>query len=211
MDFMELPADSRYHVLPFRCQVQAVEPAVRRVPFARQPAPLLQARRQTADRALLQTEPVSELLLGQRALADGARVLDAGTGTGRVPITIAENRPGLQVEGLDLSPDMVAFARRSAGMGTAVTFTVGDVADLPYPDRTFDLIVSTMSQHHWADVPAGMRELSRVLRPDGQLWIYDFRFSLNRAERAAREEFTGHVFRREQVTALVGVLAVRPG
>lgn len=145
------------------------------------------------------------------SLADGARVLDAGTGTGRVPITIAENRPGLQVEGLDLSPDMVAFARRSAGMGTAVTFTVGDVADLPYPDRTFDLIVSTMSQHHWADVPAGMRELSRVLRPDGQLWIYDFRFSLNRAERAAREEFTGHVFRREQVTALVGVLAVRPG
>lgn len=91
-----------------------------------------------------------------------------------------------------------------------MNFTGGDVADLPYPDRTFDLVVSTMSQHHWGDVQAGMRELGRVLRPDGQLWIYDFRFSLGRAERAARAAFTGRSFRREPVTALVGLLAVSP-
>src|SRR6266536_677659 len=114
-------------------------------------------------------------------LPDGARVLDVGTGPGRVPLAIARALPGLRVEGLDLSTEMVAQARRNAtdaGLDDAVRFTVGDVADLPYADATFDLVVSTMSQHHWADAAAGLRELRRVLRPGAQVWIYDVRFAL---------------------------------
>jgi ubiquinone/menaquinone biosynthesis C-methylase UbiE len=125
-------------------------------------------------------------------LHDGARVLDVGTGPGRVPLAIADSAPGLRVEGLDLSSEMVAQARRNAadaGVAEAVRFTVGDVAELPYPDASFDLVVSTMSQHHWADAAAGLRELRRVLRPGGQVWIYDFRFALGRAEAAARAAF----------------------
>jgi ubiquinone/menaquinone biosynthesis C-methylase UbiE len=123
-------------------------------------------------------------------LADGARVLDVGTG--RVPLAIARALEGVRVDGLDISAEMVAYARRAAeeaGLGERVRFTEGDVADLPYEDASFDLIISTMSQHHWADAAGGLRELRRVLRPGGRIWIYDLRFALRGAETAARAAF----------------------
>ncbi|GII01987.1 class I SAM-dependent methyltransferase [Planobispora takensis] len=144
------------------------------------------------------------------SLPGGGRVLDVGTGPGRVPAAIARRCPGLHVEGLDLSAEMIDYARRTAGTDERLSFTVGDVAHLPYHDDAFDLVVSTMSQHHWADAEAGVRELARVLRPGGQVWIYDFRPALRRAEAAARAAFTGHAIRRERVSALVGRLVVRP-
>jgi len=85
---------------------------------------------------------------------------------------------------------MIAYARQAtvnAGLDDRLTFTVGDVADLPYADGTFDLVVSSMSQHHWGDVRAGVREIRRVLRPAGQAWIYDARIALHRATSAARD------------------------
>jgi ubiquinone/menaquinone biosynthesis C-methylase UbiE len=71
-----------------------------------------------------------------------------------------------------------------------VSFTVGDVADLPFTDDSFDLIVSSMSQHHWIDVEGAIRSLRRVLGPGGRLWIYDVRFVLRRAARAVRADVT---------------------
>jgi ubiquinone/menaquinone biosynthesis C-methylase UbiE len=156
----------------------------------------------------LYTRAVADI--AQAGLPDGSRVLDAGTGPGRVPIELARRCPELHIEGLDLSTEMIAYARRIAGPASPVRFTAGDVAELPYRDDTFDLIVATMSQHHWADAPAGMRELSRTLRPAGQVWIYDFRFFLRRAERAARTAFSEHTFQREPISALVGRLVIRP-
>ncbi|GGL13638.1 hypothetical protein GCM10012284_55570 [Mangrovihabitans endophyticus] len=121
-------------------------------------------------------------------LGAGDRVLDAGTGPGRLPLAIAESRPELAVEGVDLSADMIDHARHTDSAGR-VTFTVADVADMPFPDATFALVVSSLSQHHWTDVEGALRDLRRVLRPGGRLWIYDVRFALKRAERAARETF----------------------
>ncbi|MFL5655855.1 MAG: methyltransferase domain-containing protein [Ktedonobacteraceae bacterium] len=54
-------------------------------------------------------------------------------------------------------------------------FAIGDVAHLPYPDHYFDLVVSTISMHHWYELEQPLRDLYRVLRPSGRLWIYQTR------------------------------------
>jgi ubiquinone/menaquinone biosynthesis C-methylase UbiE len=57
-------------------------------------------------------------------------------------------------------------------------FRVGDVAALPFAHNSVDLVVSTLSLHHWDDPAAGLNEIVRVLAPGGQAWIYDFRTAL---------------------------------
>jgi ubiquinone/menaquinone biosynthesis C-methylase UbiE len=124
--------------------------------------------------------------LYQRVIADLAalrlaegKVLDAGTGPGTLVRELARRLLGLQVYGIDLSEDMIGLARahaRSEQLEERVHFERGDVAHLPYPDQSFDVVVSTISMHHWFELEQPLRELYRVLRPGGRVWIYDFRF-----------------------------------
>ncbi|MBF8187174.1 methyltransferase domain-containing protein [Nonomuraea sp. K274] len=143
-------------------------------------------------------------------LPTGSRVLDVGTGPGQVPIQLARRRPDLSIEGADLSPEMIAHARQAAGPASEIRFTCADVARLPYPDDSFDLVIATMSLHHWADRAAGARELRRVLRATGQVWIYEFRFFQRRAETALRAAFPEYTLRRDGISALIGRLTARP-
>jgi SAM-dependent methyltransferase len=120
---------------------------------------------------------------------DGARVLEVGCGPGRLSILLAR-RHGLEVTGLDLDPAMVERARTNAARSAQQhrrepSFLVGDVASLAFPDRSFDLVVSTLSMHHWADPTAGLAEIGRVLRPGGLALVWDFR--------AGRVPLHGHV------------------
>jgi ubiquinone/menaquinone biosynthesis C-methylase UbiE len=108
----------------------------------------------------------------------GGTVLDAGCGSGRLTVLIAHRRPDLQLRGIDLESGMVQVAARRAAqenLAGRVQFTAADLADLPLPDDSVDLIVSTASLHHWSDVAAVLASLDRVLKPGGQMWIYDFR------------------------------------
>jgi ubiquinone/menaquinone biosynthesis C-methylase UbiE len=124
-------------------------------------------------------DALSHFLLGRffgRIAADvaavapaGARVLEVGCGPGRLSIRLARQHD-LNVTGLDLDPAMIERARSNAddrgdGDQRQPSFLVGDVAALAFPDRSFDLVVSTMSMHHWADPVAGLAEIGRVLRP----------------------------------------------
>jgi ubiquinone/menaquinone biosynthesis C-methylase UbiE len=135
-------------------------------------------------------------------LPAGARILGVGTGPGTIPIDLATAAPQAVVDGLDLSAQMVEHARaaaRVAGCDDRVTFVTADAGDMPFPDGSFDLIMSSMSQHHWSDVPAVVGEIRRVLRPGGRVWIYDARHMLHRAEHAARRAFPAGSVRREPV------------
>lgn len=103
-------------------------------------------------------------------------VLDVGCGPGHLVLDVARRAPGLDVRGVDVSADMVSLATRNAirtGLAGRVRFEVSEPARLPYADASVDLVVSTMSMHHWTDAPGMLRELARVVRPGGQVWIYD--------------------------------------
>ena len=119
------------------------------------------------------------------ALPGGSVVLDVGTGPGRVARLIAAACPKVEVEGVDLSPEMIARATSTAKTTRTsnVRFQVGDVVTLPFVDRSVDLVVSTLSLHHWDDPAAGLDEIIRVLAPGGQAWIYDFRPALRATQR----------------------------
>jgi SAM-dependent methyltransferase len=112
-----------------------------------------------------------------RAAAPGARVLEVGSGPGHLAGRLARDH-GLAVTGVDLDPAMVERARanvaRPAGRARP-EFMVGDAAALPFPDASFDLVVSTLSMHHWAKPTAGLAEIRRVLRPGGRALVWDFR------------------------------------
>jgi SAM-dependent methyltransferase len=134
-------------------------------------------------------DTLSRVLLGPflgRIAADvasvppaGAQVLEVGCGPGHLSIRLARQHD-LEVTGLDLDPAMIARARANAdrpgtGDQRRPEFVVGDVATMAFPDRSFDLVVSTLSMHHWADPAAGLTEIGRVLRPGGRALIWDLR------------------------------------
>ena len=120
-------------------------------------------------------------------LPAGALVLDVGTGPGTVPLMIAAECPQVAVTGVDLSPEMIARATSAADREPfdvdRVSFGVADVVALPFDDRSVDLVVSSLSMHHWTDPATGLREVVRVLRPGAQAWIYDVRPMVKRATR----------------------------
>jgi ubiquinone/menaquinone biosynthesis C-methylase UbiE len=109
----------------------------------------------------------------------GGRILEVGCGPGLLSARLASSHE-LEVTGLDLDPAMIELARANAlvssgGSGRRPTFVVGDVAALPFDDRSFDIVVSTFSLHHWSDRAAGLNEIARVLAPGGRALIWDIK------------------------------------
>jgi SAM-dependent methyltransferase len=114
------------------------------------------------------TTPVAAQLVKFAGVAAGEDVLDVGTGTGVVAVTAA--RAGARVSGLDLSPVLLERARENARVARVdVTWQEGDVESLPYPDASFDLVLSEFG-HMFAPRPdVAMAEMRRVLKPGGRV------------------------------------------
>ena len=101
------------------------------------------------------------------------RALDVGCGAGHASFALAA--AGAQVTAFDLSPAMLAtVAQEAATRGLRDLQTCQGPADkLPFADASFDLVVTRFSAHHWPDVPAALREMRRVIKPQGTLVIID--------------------------------------
>ncbi|MCK9188669.1 class I SAM-dependent methyltransferase [Acidithiobacillus sp.] len=111
-----------------------------------------------------------------RALADGQRdwrVLDLGCGAGHASFALAGEV--MEVMAYDLSTEMlVVVAAEAQRRKLANVQTQQGVAEtLPFADARFDLVVTRFSAHHWADVPRALREVRRVLQPEGRLVVID--------------------------------------
>jgi enediyne biosynthesis protein CalE5 len=116
--------------------------------------------------------PVVDHVVARAAFTAGQHVLDLGTGTGAVAERVAQVvGPQGQVVGVDLSPDMLAFAQRRVAAGglTNVRLCEGRAESLPAEDATFDVVVASLSLMYVLDRAAAAREIARVLRPRGRL------------------------------------------
>ncbi|MGH8443186.1 MAG: class I SAM-dependent methyltransferase [Nevskiaceae bacterium] len=129
-----------------------------------------------------------QALLDQAGLVSGQDVLDLACGTGTLTMWAKQRAPGLRLTGLDGDPEMLARARaksRSAGM--EIAFDEGLSTTLPYEDRRFDRVLSSLFFHH-LDRDSKQRSLGqafRVLKPGGELHVADWGRAANPLMRAA--------------------------
>jgi len=103
-------------------------------------------------------------------------ILDVGTGPGWLLLKIHEINPKLRLTGLDVSAAMIVKASgniESAGLSREIDFVEGNATRLPFPDSSFDCVVSTGSIHHWKNPTEGLNEVYRVLKPAKYALIYD--------------------------------------
>lgn len=116
--------------------------------------------------------PQEKALFERYALPEGARILDAGCGTGEVALRLADLWPKATVVGVDLvEPHLDLATRRAEPFGGRLKFEVGNLFSLPFPDASFDLVVC---RHVLQAVPHAERaiaEMRRVARPGGRLHL----------------------------------------
>ncbi len=128
-------------------------------------------------RALLREGRLKRELVARARIGPGQRVLDLGAGTGTLAIMVKRAHPAARVTGLDADPAILVIARdKAARAGADVAFDLGDAAALPYPDGSFDRILSSlvMSVLAMEQKRLAVREAHRVLRPGGEFFIGDF-------------------------------------
>ena len=116
--------------------------------------------------------PFAAALLDAAGLRRGERVLDIACGTG-VVTRLAAERAGADgaVAGLDINPAMLAVARSVPSSGAAIEFHEANAESLPLADGSFDVVISSLGLQFVADQALALREMRRVLAPDGRLAI----------------------------------------
>jgi len=141
------------------------------------------------------TAPTAAAFIERRGVERGMRVLDAACGTGNAAIPAAA--AGAYVTGVDIAPNLLEAARERARRARLnIRFDEGDVEALPYPDASFDLVVSMFGAIFAPRPERAAAELIRVCRPGGQI---------------AMANWTPGGFIGEQHEALARYLPARPG
>jgi ubiquinone/menaquinone biosynthesis C-methylase UbiE len=100
------------------------------------------------------------------------RILDLGCGTGTLIQHLFQLVPNAAIVGLDISSEMLTVARQK--LPESVELHLGDVGQLPFPNESFNTIISTSAFHYIRNPVQAIQEMKRVLKPDGCLIITDW-------------------------------------
>jgi ubiquinone/menaquinone biosynthesis C-methylase UbiE len=125
----------------------------------------------------------------RRRLPGGGRVLEVAPGPGYTAIALARDE-AYRVTGLDISETFVGIAQDNAREAAVpVDFRPGNASAMPFPDAAFDFVLCCAAFKNFADPAGALREMRRVLTPDGRALVIDLRKDVTReavAEDVAR-------------------------
>ncbi|MBI2832105.1 MAG: class I SAM-dependent methyltransferase [Chloroflexi bacterium] len=117
------------------------------------------------------------VLVSQMNLLPDSQVLDASTGTAGVAMEIARRDGNSRIIGLDVTPSMLEMASRALEkhkLNSRIKLIEGSAEKIPFSDETFDVVVSSYLLRYVKDPHATIGELSRVLKPGGQMLSLEF-------------------------------------
>lgn len=118
-------------------------------------------------------EPGALEILGDWQILPGSRMLDVGCGAGQIAIPAA--RAGVHVTGVDIATNALEQARtRASAAGLDVQFDEGDAEALPYPNASFDTVVSLLGAMFAPRPERVAAELLRVTRPGGRIIVVNW-------------------------------------
>lgn len=101
------------------------------------------------------------------------KLLDVGCGTGNLLLEINKNNKDSILYGVDLSPKMIQIAKSKLGNSKNISFQIGSGDKIPYESNFFDYVVCSHSLHHHPSPESSLIEMTRVLKPEGDLIIVD--------------------------------------
>ena len=112
--------------------------------------------------------PVGEQAIRLMKIPTNGRVLDVGCGNGWATRLMAQQASGGRVVGIDISDEMIDLARESSSSFSNVEFREAGAEKLPFAEAEFTHAFSMESLYYYADVPAALKEIRRVLRRGGR-------------------------------------------
>jgi ubiquinone/menaquinone biosynthesis C-methylase UbiE len=116
---------------------------------------------------------------GNRGVPPGAKggsILDVGTGTALIPILLAKQDPNCAITAVDMSSEMLKLAADNisvAHLKHRIHLQIADAKALPFADSSFDAVISNSILHHLPEPVGPLREMSRVSRRGGILFVRD--------------------------------------